>query len=209
MIAKAAGQPDSIRATATCLRPTCLRPAEPRKLCARRVPLAACVLLIAVGGCGSADEPTAVRKHSGDNSVIWVVDGGRVIRQSNPVFVHNFVLEIDESQPFSYDLFPTVLMTERTHQIVVHRGGLMGILTRPKINDGERCFQVYVCRNRSCPRSKEGGDLALFPHNYIERPEPKCPYCKSSSNLRLYKTRQFVQMERKLFRQFQQNRNGS
>jgi hypothetical protein len=132
-------------------------------------------------------QPIAHLKPSGDyveathDPVVWVVDGGKVERiDDQMILIHAYRLDFDETQELTEANLPYALMTEKTKQIVVHRGKPPDVLTHPDINDGERCLPIYQCHDsQTCPRVKELNHLALFPYDGSED-HPQCPHCQGT-----------------------------
>ena len=142
--------------------------------------------------------------------VRWVVEGDQVTRVDDEIPVRKFRLDFDETQPITYDVLPTCLMTADTHEIVIHRGGVQSEFFHREINDGERCLPVYECWNPKCPWLKQSRILTLFPYD-SERDgsKPMCPHCQAGEHARAYKTRQHRGMERLMMREIYRKRRAA
>lgn len=184
--------------------------------------LSSIVVMLLLSGCGGDDvpppptsnrdvvsgsgefvghlKPNAHMAQSEEDPVVWVVRDGNVTRRDDSTLVHAFRLDWNELEPLSEKDFPYPLMTESTHEIVIHRGDPgTHVFTHPDINDGERCLTVHHCANPECPRFKELENLALFPHDPAAG-EAVCPFCNSGDATGVYVVPQKAAMERFLDR---------
>lgn len=125
--------------------------------------------------------------------VIWVVDGDKVSQPKRKLSVHLYRLDFDEMQPLTEAVMPFALMTEKTRQVVIHRGPPPDVFSDPKVASGERCLPIYQCENLDCPRVKEIQNAALFPHD-PKAGEPTCPFC-SKHQAKPYQTPQYWDMK--------------
>ena len=98
-----------------------------------------------------------------NDPVVWIVDGDTVSQPEYELDVSTFRLDFNEKEPLTEAVLPFALMTENTHQVVVHRGPPVMPFSHPQINDGETCRAIYQCVNRDCPRVQEIDNAALFP----------------------------------------------
>ena len=124
--------------------------------------------------------------------VVWVVDNGQVQHPERDLSVHIFRLDFDEKIPITIDVMPYVLMTEKTKQVVIHRGRPPEGFSNSAINQGERCLPVYLCMNRECPRIAEIDGAAIFPHDPASG-HPECPFCNGHEAM-IYQTPQHNDM---------------
>lgn len=131
-------------------------------------------------------KPNAYMATGDTYPVIWVVRGDEVEHRDDKILVNAFRLDFDETKPLTEADLPYSLMTEDTHEVVVHRGKPASeIYTNPKIHEGERCLPIYECGNPECPRVKELNDVALIPGDPTAD-EIKCPHCGGSKYVRPY-----------------------
>ena len=116
-----------------------------------------------------------------DYPVLWVVDGGKAEQTEGEYDVHTFRLDFDEKQALTEAMLPYPLMTESTHQIIVHRGPPPDDFSHPQINDGERAFPIAHCINNECPKYQKVENGQLFPVPPGE--EAVCPSCGQSNTM--------------------------